>query len=118
VITTLALPVSHTQVTAALATAAALVTAAAGTAASWVATRFAGRSNESASRVAAQAAQVTLEGKLDSLSNSMRQSAKLVEEVSAELEARGATARRLQQEAQDAEALLRCTRTRPMPYGD
>jgi uncharacterized membrane protein YfcA len=63
------------------------------------------RDEQTASRVAAQTAQVTLEDKLTSLSKSMRQSAKLVEEVSAELDAREATARRLQQEAQDAEAL-------------
>jgi hypothetical protein len=35
----------------------------------------------------------------------MRQSARLVEQVSAELDARAATARRLQKKAEDAEAL-------------
>lgn len=49
--------------------------------------------------------QATLEDRLDELSESMRQSARLVEQVSAELDARAATARRLQEEAKNAEAL-------------
>src|ERR1700761_2177625 len=45
------------------------------------------------------------ETKLDELSESMHRSARLVEQVSAELEARAVTARRLQEEAANAEAL-------------
>jgi hypothetical protein len=50
-------------------------------------------------------AQATLEERLDELAKSMRQSARLVEQVSSELDARAATARRLQEEAKKAEAL-------------
>jgi hypothetical protein len=49
--------------------------------------------------------QKTLEDRLDELSKSMRDSARLVEQVSSELDARAATARRLKEEAQAAEAL-------------
>jgi len=49
--------------------------------------------------------QKTLEDRLDELSKSMRQSARLVEQVSAELDARAATARRLNEEAETAKAL-------------
>ena len=51
------------------------------------------------------ASQKTLEERLDELSKSMRDSARLVEQVSAELEARAVTARRLTEEANTAEAL-------------
>jgi hypothetical protein len=50
-------------------------------------------------------AQVSLEERLDELSKSMRQSARLVEQVSAELDARAATARQLEEQAATAEAL-------------
>jgi len=49
--------------------------------------------------------QETLEDRLERLSGSMRESARLVAEVSAELEARETTARRLKEEAETAEAL-------------
>lgn len=49
--------------------------------------------------------QKTLEGRLDELSKSMRHSARLVEQVSAELDARAATARRVNEEAEVAKAL-------------
>ena len=49
--------------------------------------------------------QATLEERLDELSKSMRNSARLVEQVSSELEARAATAKRLKEEAETAEAL-------------
>ena len=49
--------------------------------------------------------QQTLEERLDELSESMKNSARLVEQVSAELDARAATARKLQQEATAAQAL-------------
>jgi hypothetical protein len=50
--------------------------------------------------------QRTLEERLAELSKSMRDSARLVEEVSAELEARAATARQLKEEAETAEAIV------------
>jgi len=49
--------------------------------------------------------QETLEERLRELSTSMNNSARIVEQVSAELEARAATAMRLQEEAKQAEAL-------------
>jgi len=49
--------------------------------------------------------QETLEQRLDQLSVSMQQSARLVEQVSAELDARAVTARRLREEVESAEAL-------------
>jgi biopolymer transport protein ExbB/TolQ len=49
--------------------------------------------------------QGTLEERLEELSGSMRQSAKLVQQVEAELDARAATARRLKEEADTAEAI-------------
>lgn len=49
--------------------------------------------------------QETLDQRLDELSKSMRNSARLVEQVSAELEARAAAARTLEEEAKAAEAL-------------
>lgn len=49
--------------------------------------------------------QPTLEEKLDRLTHTMRRSALLVEQVSAELEARAVTARQLKQAAEDAEVL-------------
>jgi hypothetical protein len=63
------------------------------------------RSSQIASRVEGGASQATLEERLDELSKSMRQSAGLVQQVSAELEARAATARQLQKDAETAEAL-------------
>lgn len=47
----------------------------------------------------------TLEVKLDQLSAAMEKSARLVEQVTAELDARAATALRLRREAEDAEAI-------------
>jgi biopolymer transport protein ExbB/TolQ len=47
----------------------------------------------------------TLDERLDKLSASFRESARLVEQVSAELDARAVTARQLEQRAQDARAL-------------
>lgn len=49
----------------------------------------------------------TLEDRLDELSKSMSQSARLVEQVTAELDARSAMAKRLKKEAEDAEALAK-----------
>jgi len=49
--------------------------------------------------------QVTLEQKLQSLSASMQESARLVEQVSAELEARMLTVKQLQEEAEQAHTL-------------
>lgn len=49
--------------------------------------------------------QKTLENRLEELSKSMRNSARLVEQVSAELDARAATAKKLQEEAAAAQAL-------------
>lgn len=49
--------------------------------------------------------QESLDQRLDQLSASLAQSARLVEQVTAELEAQAATARRLQREAADAEAI-------------
>jgi hypothetical protein len=48
-----------------------------------------------------------LEGRIDRLSRSFQESARLIEQVSAELEARSLTARRLKEEAENAEALAR-----------
>jgi septal ring factor EnvC (AmiA/AmiB activator) len=56
-------------------------------------------------KVEGGASQATLEDRLSQLSKSMQQSARLVEQVSAELDARATTARQLQKEAEDAEAL-------------
>ncbi|MGH9092171.1 MAG: hypothetical protein ACRDZR_12470 [Acidimicrobiales bacterium] len=53
----------------------------------------------------ATAHQPTLEEKLNRLAGSMHESALIVEQVSAELEARAIMAKRLKQEAEDAEAL-------------
>jgi t-SNARE complex subunit (syntaxin) len=47
----------------------------------------------------------TLEERLDELSQSMQESAELMEEVQAELDARAALVKKLKEEAQDAEAL-------------
>jgi flagellar motility protein MotE (MotC chaperone) len=47
----------------------------------------------------------TLEERLDELAESMRRSARLVEEVTSELDARAATAKRLKEEAETAKAL-------------
>jgi hypothetical protein len=55
--------------------------------------------------IGATETQETLEDRLQRLSGSMRESARLVAEVSAELEAQEATARRLKEEAKTAEAL-------------
>lgn len=60
---------------------------------------------EQATKVEGDASQATLEDRLTRLSKSMQQSARLVEQVSAELDARAATARQLQKEADDAQAL-------------
>jgi hypothetical protein len=48
-----------------------------------------------------------LEQQLDDLADSMRKSARLVEQISTELDARAATARRLKEEAETAEAVAR-----------
>lgn len=66
--------------------------------------------NEPVSRVPAPA--VTLEGRLRQLRDLMAESAVLSEQVSAELEARATTARKLQEEAATAEALAQSTATR------
>lgn len=58
------------------------------------------------------ASQKTLEERLDELSKSMRDSARLVEQVSAELEARAASARRLTEEAKPQKPSLDCTKSR------
>jgi uncharacterized membrane-anchored protein YhcB (DUF1043 family) len=63
------------------------------------------RSRKTVSDVEGDASQTTLEERLDELSKSMRQSARLVEQVSAELDARAASARQLQEDAKTAEAL-------------
>jgi hypothetical protein len=59
-----------------------------------------------AEREQSSVAQVTLEQRLQSLSVSMQESARLVEQVSAELDARAIAARRLQEEADYAQALV------------
>lgn len=51
------------------------------------------------------ASEATVEGRLDQLSKAMSESARLVEQVSAELDTRAATARRMKAEAESAEAL-------------
>lgn len=66
-------------------------------------------------RVSTQAEDATsqkpLEERLDELSRSMRDSARLVEQVSAELDARAATVKRLKEEAETAEALAAMHKT-------
>jgi hypothetical protein len=59
------------------------------------------------SRVVEDAAQKTLEQRLDELSNSMRASGRIVQQISTELDARAATAKRLKEEAETAEAIAR-----------
>lgn len=86
----------------ALASLATLLAVGGGLIAGIVAWRGATRATSRAKNVPSQK---TLEDRLDELSKSMRQSARLVEEVSAELEARAATARRLNEEAETAKAL-------------
>jgi methyl-accepting chemotaxis protein len=83
------------------------ITGAAGLLTTLLASMRAGRASAGALHGAreANARSRTLEGRLDDLSHSMRESARLVEEVSAELDARAATAKRLQQEAETAEML-------------
>jgi hypothetical protein len=51
--------------------------------------------------------QKTIEERFNELSKSMRDSARLVEQLSAELDARAATAKRLKEEADAAEALAK-----------
>jgi hypothetical protein len=48
-----------------------------------------------------------LEQRLDDLANSMKESARLVEQISAELAAQAASARQLKEEAETAEAIAR-----------
>jgi hypothetical protein len=86
----------------ALSLVAVLVGAITATTAAWLTTRVGRRAATDLDRGASLA---TLEERLDELSKSMRNSARLVEQVSAELDARAATARQLQQEAETAEAL-------------
>jgi hypothetical protein len=62
------------------------------------------------SRVAEGATKKTLEQRLDELSASMRASAQIVHQVSTELDARAATAKRLRDEARTAEAISRLHR--------
>lgn len=62
---------------------------------------------DSPARAAAVVVQKTLEQRLDDLAASMRDSAQIVQQVSAELGARAATAKRLREEAETAEALSR-----------
>jgi hypothetical protein len=52
-------------------------------------------------------AQRSLEQRLDDLAASMRESAQIVQQVSAELEARAVTAKRLREEGEAAKALSR-----------
>ena len=52
-------------------------------------------------------AEETLEQRIDRLSKTFQESGRLIEQVSAELEARSLTARRLKEEASNAEALAR-----------
>jgi hypothetical protein len=63
------------------------------------------RTRQIVSNAESGASQATLEERLDALSKSMRESARLVEQVSAELDARATTARQLQKDAETAEAL-------------
>jgi uncharacterized protein YkwD len=64
------------------------------------------------SRVVEEAAQKTFEQRLDELSNSMRASAHVVQQISAELDARAAAAKRLKEEAETAEAISHDTHRR------
>jgi hypothetical protein len=57
------------------------------------------------SRTKPPVAQKALEDRIDELSKSMRDSARLVEQVSAELDVRAVTAKKLKEEADAAEAL-------------
>lgn len=61
----------------------------------------------SAPHVVEDTAQKDLEQRLDELSDSMRASAQIVHQISAELDARAATAKRLKEEAETAEAISR-----------
>jgi hypothetical protein len=83
-----------------IASLAALLGASATSLAAWLAQRL--QRNRG---VAPSVPQVSLEERLDELSLSMRRSARLVEQVSAELEARAASARQLQEDAKTAEAV-------------
>jgi hypothetical protein len=58
-------------------------------------------------RVVEEAAQKTLEQRLDELSDSMRASAQIVQQITTELDAQAATAKRLKEEAETAEAISR-----------
>lgn len=53
------------------------------------------------------AQEVTLEQRLDALARTMRESSRLLQQVSAEIEVRAATAERLKDEAQTAEQLAK-----------
>jgi septal ring factor EnvC (AmiA/AmiB activator) len=68
----------------------------------WATFRNTLRATEAENRIA----QTTLEDRLDELAESMRESARLVEQVESELEARAATARSLQENVEDAKAFL------------
>lgn len=67
---------------------------------------FSARSRRRAiAQLGQRTSQAALEERLENLSKSMRESARLVEQVEAELAARAATAQRLQEDAKTAEAL-------------
>lgn len=102
----------HTVLATSLGSAsnlAAVIAAVVGTVGALLGAIVAARGSREARAIAAKveggASQATLEDRLSQLSKSMQQSARLVEQVSAELDARAATARQLQKEAEDAEAL-------------
>lgn len=80
------------------------VAGAAASFAAWAAVPSAHESTDDKQEVTS-VTQVTLEQKIQRLSDSMQESAKLVEQVSAELDARALTAQQLQEEAEQAKAL-------------
>jgi hypothetical protein len=85
-----------------------LGTAAAGFAAlfvAWTAIRHARSRTDEVARTKEVICERTVEERLDELSQSMRASAQLVAQISAELEARALTAKQLQEDAKAAEAL-------------
>jgi hypothetical protein len=93
---------SPTTIASVIIGAGALVSAVAGALITFGLLR---RSTQALSKTEDAASQTTLEERLDELSKSMRRSARLVEQVSAELDARAATARQLQKDADTAQAL-------------
>jgi HEAT repeat protein len=101
VITVLA--ASHSTATA---NVLGLIFALVGSVAGVAATVFAGLGLRRSARPSEEiVSQKTLEDRLEELSKSMRNSAKIVEQVSAELDVRAATAKKLKEEADAAQAL-------------